>query len=112
MENQNKINLCYDFEIYFDKAKFTDFISGLNLMSIKKGALENCTIPQFRGFKDVKKKNRTKKRKKRKINNTASSSYYGQIFPTKRMNFEIGIFSIFIFGIFMYLSYLVSNTYY
>ena len=112
LENQNKINLCYDFEIYFDKAKFTDFISGLNLMSIKKGALENCTIPHFRGFKDVKKKNRTKKRKKRKINNTASSSYYGQIFPTKRMNFEIGIFSIFIFGIFMYLSYLVSNTYY
>ena len=112
LENQNKINLCYDFEIYFDKAKFTDFISGLNLMSIKKGALENCTIPHFRGFKDVKKKNRAKKRKKRKINNTASSSYYGQIFPTKRMNFEIGIFSIFIFGIFMYLSYLVSNTYY
>ena len=70
LENQNKINLCYDFEIYFDKAKFTDFISGLNLMSIKKGALENCTIPHFRGFKDVKKKNRAKKRKKRKISNT------------------------------------------
>ena len=112
LENQNKINLCYDFEIYFDKAKFTDFISGLNLMSIKKGALENCTIPQFRGFKDVKKKNRAKKRKKRKISTTGSSSYYGQIFPIKRMNFEIGIFSIFIFGILMYLSYLVSNTYY
>ena len=51
----SKISLCNDFDSYFDKEKFIDLISGLNLMNIPKGALENCTIPKFRGFKIVEK---------------------------------------------------------
>lgn len=109
----NKASLCRDFDTYFDKEKFIDFISGLYLMSVQKGCLERCTIPNFRGFKVQEKKNmlsNTKKRKKKKIKE--SISYYSKIFPTKRLNFEIGIFSLFIIGILIFLSYLVSNTYY
>ena len=107
----NKTSLCQDFEKYFDKNKFIDFVSGLYLLNIQKGALERCTIPNFRGFKIVEKKNmlKNKKRKKKRLK---YGSFYGQIFPIKRLNFEIGIFSIFVFAIFMFLSYLISNTYY
>ena len=49
-EKNNKIDLCDDFNKYFDKNKFIDFISGLFLMYIKKGYLEKCTIPNFRGL--------------------------------------------------------------
>ena len=114
--NSNKFNLCNDFESYFDKDKFIDFISGLHLMNIQKGVLETSTIPSFRGFKTVQKKKNislhNKRKKKKKMSKNVSSSFYGQFFPVKRFNFEIGIFGLFIFGIFLYLSYLVSNTYY
>ena len=109
----NKASLCNDFDNYFDKEKFIDFISGLYLMNIQKGCLEKCTIPNFRGFKIQEKKNilsNTKKRKKKKVKE--SISYYSKVFPTKRLNFEIGMFTLFIFGILIFLSYLVSNTYY
>ena len=109
----NKNNLCKDFEKYFDKDKFIDFLSGLYLMNIKKGALERCTIPQFRGFKVIRKKvmsSNSKKRKKKKMKN--DGSFYTIVFPVKRVNFEIGIFGLFIFGIFLFLSYLIQTTYY
>lgn len=104
-------SLCKDFDKYFDRNKFIDYVSGLSLINIQKGALERSTIPNFRGFKIVKKKNmlRNKKRKKKKLK---YGSFYGQFFPVKRLNFEIGIFSFFVFGIFIFLSYLISNTYY
>ena len=115
--NQNKVNLCNDFENYFDKDKFVDFISGLHLMNIQKGVLENCTIPTFRGFKIIQKKKNNlslhnQRKKKKRMSKNGSSSFYGQAFPVKRFNFEIGVFGLFIFGIFIYLSYLVSDTYY
>ena len=112
-EYHNKINLCKDFDKYFDKEKFIDFISELFLMNIQKGALERSTIPNFRGFKVIEKKNRSlngKKRKKKKFR--GNREYYTFVFPVKRLNFEIGIFVIFIFSIFVYFSYLFSNTYY
>lgn len=112
-ENQKKISLINDFETHFNKEQFVDFISGLHLMRMQKGILESCTLPNFRGFKiAVNKKMTMKKKKKKKIGKNGSLSYYGQVFPVKRLNFEIGIFSLFILGIFAYLSYLVSNTYY
>ena len=120
MENDyvnQKVNLCNDFENYFDKEKFIDFISGLNLMNIQKGVLENSTIPHFRGFKFIQKKKNSIslhniKKKKKRISKNGSSSFYAQNFPVKRFNCEIGVFGIFIFGILLYLSYLVSSTYY
>ena len=86
-------------------------------MNIQKGVLETSTIPSFRGFKAVQKnKNNTslhnKRKKKKKMSKNGSSSFYGQFFPVKRFNFEICIFGLFIFGIFLYLSYLVSNTFF
>ena len=109
---QNKINLCKDFDNYFDKDKFIDFLSGLYLMNIRKGVLERSTLPSYRNFKVIEKKllTNSKKRKKKKIIN--NGSLYNIIFPNKRINFEIGIFSLFIFGIFIFLSYLISTTYY
>ena len=110
----NKLSLCKDFDKYFDREKFIDYISGLYFLNIQKGGLEQCGIPNFRGFKIVEKKNKSlninKRRRKRKLK--FSVSFYKNIFPVKRLNFEIGIFSIFIFGIFIFLSYLLSNTYY
>lgn len=110
----NKLSLCKDFNKYFDKEKFVDYISGLYLLNVHKGALEKSIIPNFRGFKVVEKKNKSlnlnKRRKKKKLKYIGS--FYTNIFPVKRLNFEIGIFSIFIFGIFLFLSYLLSNTYY
>ena len=112
-EDNNKINLCKDFKKYFDKEKFIDFLSGLYLMNIKKGALEGCTIPKFRGFKIVQKKIMSiKNRKKRKKKYKTDGTFYSIVFPVKRLNFEIFIFVSFIFGIFIYFSFLISNTYY
>ena len=108
-----KNNLCNDFKDYFNKDNFTDFISGLNLMYIQKGSLERCKEPICRGIKIIEKKNKStikKKRKKKKFNN--SVSYYTQVYPVKRINFEIGIFSLFIIGILIFLSYLITVTYY
>ena len=110
---QNKVNLCSDFESYFDRNKFITFISGLFKIYIKKGSLERSNIPVVRGFKIEEKKImavNNKKRKKRKPK--ISISFYGYMFPVKRLNFEIGIFSFFILAIFMFFSYLISYTYY
>jgi hypothetical protein len=109
----NKIDLCSDFDKYFDKNKFITFICGLFKIYIKKGSLERSIIPVVRGFKIEEKKMvaaNNKKRKKRK--SISSFSLYSQMFPIKRLNFEIGIFSFFIFAIFMFFSYLISYTYY
>lgn len=109
----NKVNLCSDFESYFDRNKFITFICGLFKIYIKKGSLERSNIPVVRGFKIEEKKImavNNKKRKKRK--SKISISFYGSMFPVKRLNFEIGIFSFFILAIFMFFSYLISYTYY
>ena len=108
-----KNNFCKDFKEYFNKDNFIDFISGLNLMYIQKGALERCKDPSYRGIKIIEKKNKSiinKKRKKKKYNNRIS--FNTQVYPVKRINFEIGIFSLFIVGILFFLSYLVTITYY
>ena len=108
-----KNNLCNDFKDYFNKDNFIDFISGLNLMYIQKGALERCKEPSCRGIKIIEKKDKStikKKKKKKKFNNSAS--YYAQAYPVKRINFEIGIFSLFFIGILIFLSYLITITYY
>ena len=108
-----KNNLCSDFEIYFDKNKFLDFINGLYLLNIKKGSLEKSTIPYYRGFKSEEKKiaavnpNKKKKRKVKK-----PDTFYTQVFPIKRINFELGVLSLFILSILGYLSYLLSNSYF
>ena len=112
MSNKSSINLCDDFEEYLKKIKFTNFICGLYLMNIEKGALGKIALPHLRGFKVTEKKImfNNKKKKKKKIKD--SVSYYNLIFPLKRFNCEVGIFSIFIFGILLFLSYLITNTYY
>ena len=109
----NKNDLISDFDKYFDRNKFSTSICGLFQIYIKKGSLERSIIPVVRGFKFEEKKNaavNNKKRKKRKPK--ISISFYGQMFPIKRLNFEIGIFSFFILAIFMFFSYLISYTYY
>jgi hypothetical protein len=110
--NYKDSDLCDDFEKYLQKINFINFICGLYLMNIQKGALEKCTLPHLRGYKVTEKKimSNNKKKKKKKIKD--SVSYYNQIFPLKRLNCELSIFSIFIFGILIFLSYLISNTYY
>ena len=109
----NKIDLCSDFDKYFDKNKFITFICGLFKIYIKKGSLERSIIPVVRGFKIEEKEimaaNNKKRKKKKSI---ISISYYGQMFPIKRLNLEIGVFSFFILAIFMFFSYLISYTYY
>ena len=82
-------------------------------MYIQKGALERCKDPSYRGIKIIEKKNKSiinKKRKKKKHNN--SISFNTREYPVKRINFEIGIFSLFIVGILFFLSYLITITYY
>jgi hypothetical protein len=109
----NKIDLCSDFDKLFDRNKFITFICGLFKIYIKKGSLERSIIPVVRGFKIEEKKMiaaNNKKRKKRK--SKISISYYGQMFPIKRLNLEIGIFSFFVFAILTFFSYLISYTYY
>ena len=112
--NANKINLCKDFDQYFEKAKFIDFLSGLYLMNIQKGTLEKCTIPKFRSFKIVEKKNlsfNAKKKRKKRVN-SYTTTFLNQIFPVKRINLEIGIVIIFISLMLMYLSSLIFESYY
>ena len=107
----NKINLCSDFDKYFDKNKLITFISGYK-MYIKKGSLERSIIPVIRGFKIEEKNTDVNNKKKKKRKPKFSASFYVQMFPIKRLNFEIGIFSFFILAIFMFFSYLISYTYY
>ena len=107
-----KRNLCDDFEKFFEKEKFLDFLTGLYLIFIEKGVLEKSTIPEFRKLKiDVKKINSlNKRRKKKKL--VDYSVVYESIFSVKRLNIELGVFSIFILIFLMIFSYLLSNTYY
>ena len=110
--NYKDSDLCDDFGDYLQKINFINFICGLYLMNIQKGSLEKCTLPHLRGYKVTEKKimSNNKKKKKKKIKD--SVSYYNHIFPLKRLNCELSIFSIFVFGILIFLSYLISNTYY
>jgi hypothetical protein len=107
-----KRNLCDDFEKFFEKEKFLDFLTGLYLIFIEKGVLEKSTIPEFRKLKiDEKKINSlNKRRKKKKL--VDYSVIYESIFSVKRLNIELGVFSIFILIFLMIFSYLLSNTYY
>ena len=107
-----KRNLCDDFEKFFEKEKFLDFLTGLYLIFIEKGVLEKSTIPEFRKLKiDEKKINSlNKRRKKKKL--VDYSAIYESIFSVKRLNIELGVFSIFILIFLMVFSYLLSNTYY
>ena len=107
-----KRNLCDDFEKFFEKEKFLDFLTGLYLIFIEKGVLEKSTIPEFRKLKiDEKKINSlNKRRKKKKL--VDYSVIYESIFSIKRLNIELGVFSIFILIFLMIFSYLLSNTYY
>ena len=107
-----KINLCDDFEQFFEKEKFLDFISGFYLINIEKGVLEKSTIPEFRKLKiDVKRNNNfNKRRKKKKL--VDFSLLYKSIFSVKGLNIELGIFSVFVFLILLFFSYLLANTYY
>ena len=107
-----KNNLWIDFFSLFDKNKFLDYISGLYLMNIKKGSLEKCTIPICNVIKIEEKKITATNIKKRKKKKTKFASLYMQVFPNKRINAEITILSIFILGIFIYFSYLTSNTFF
>jgi hypothetical protein len=114
-----KIDLCSDFDKYFDRGKFIEFISSIFKMNIKKGCLEKANIPIFRnlkikekkiGDKNNKKRKKRKKRKERKDKDIGL--FYVQVYPIKRLNFEIGIFSFFILVIFIFLSFLISYTFY
>ena len=107
-----KRNLCDDFEKFFEKEKFLDFLTGLYLIFIEKGVLEKSTIPEFRKLKIDKKKinSLNKRRKKKKL--VDYSVIYESIFSVKRLNIELGVFSIFILIFLMIFSYLLSNTYY
>jgi hypothetical protein len=107
-----KRNLCDDFEKFFEKEKFLDFLTGLYLIFIEKGVLEKSTIPEFRKLKiDEKKINSlNKRRKKKKL--VDYSAIYESIFSVKRLNIELGVFSIFILIFLIIFSYLLSNTYY
>ena len=91
--NANKINLCKDFDQYFEKAKFIDFLSGLYLMNIQKGTLEKCTIPKFRSFKIVEKKNlsfNAKKKRKKRVNS------YTTTFLNQTLKLQINCQKIFL----------------
>ena len=107
-----KRNLCDDFEKFFEKEKFLDFLTGLYLIFIEKGVLEKSTIPEFRKLKiDEKKINSLNKRRKKK--KLIDYSYiYKNDFSVSRLNIELLIFSIFIIAVLSFLSHLLADTYY
>ena len=114
-----KIDLCSDFDQYFDRGKFIEFISSIFKMNIKKGCLEKANIPIFRNLKikekkigDKNNKKRKKRKKKKERKDKDIGLFYVQVYPIKRLNFEIGIFSFFILVIFIFLSFLISYTFY
>ena len=112
----NRIDLCSDFDKYFDRGNFIEYICSIFKMNIKKGCLEKTFSPIFRNLKikekeiNDKKNKKRKKIKKRKDKNV--ELLFSQVYPIKRLNFEIGIFSLFILVIFIFLSFLISYTYY
>ena len=109
-------DLCSDFVKYFDKSKFIEFICSLFKMNIKKGCLEKTNIPIIRNLKikekEIGDKNNKKRKKRKKKKNKDIGIFSVQVYPIKRLNFEIGIFSFFILAIFIFLSFLLSYTYY
>ena len=109
-------DLCSDFDKYFDKSKFIEFICSLFKMNIKKDCLEKTNIPIFRNLKikekEIGDKNNKKRKKRKKKKDKDIGLFSVQVYPLKRLNFEIGIFSIFILAIFIFLSFLLSYTYY
>ena len=108
-----KKNLCDFFDKSFDKEKFLDFLSESYLLNIEKGVLEKSTIPEFRKLKIDEKKIRTmnKRRKKKKLQDY-SFFIYKSVFSVKRLNIELIIFIIFIIADLLFLSHLLSDTYY
>ena len=108
--NTKKISSDY-FDMFFEKEKFLDFVSGLYLINIYKGALERNTIPTFRKLKiDEKKISSVNKRRKKK-KYVDKSIFYNTVFSVKRLNIELGVFSFCVLGILIFLSYLLSDTY-
>ena len=108
--NTKKTSSDY-FDMFFEKEKFLDFVSGLYLINIYKGALERNTIPTFRKLKIDEKKisSLNKRRKKKKY--VDKSIFYNTVFSVKRLNIELGVFSFCVLGILIFLSYLLSDTY-
>ena len=108
--NTKKTSSDY-FDMFFEKEKFLDFVSGLYLINIYKGALERNTIPTFRKLKiDEKKISSVNKRRKKK-KYVDKSIFYNTVFSVKRLNIELGVFSFCVLGILIFLSYLLSDTY-
>ena len=107
-----KRNLCDFFEENFEKEKFLEFLSGLYLINIEKGALEKTTIPTVRKLKIDEKKisSMNKRRKKKKY--VDYSIIYKTVFSLKRLNIEIGIFSFFVLCILIFFAYLLGDTYF
>ena len=100
------------FDKYFEKDKFLEFLSGLYLINIERGALERSTIPIFRNLKiDEKKISKMNKRRKKK-KYVDYSLIYQTIFSVKRLNIELGIFSVFVIAIFIFFAYLLGDTFY
>ena len=106
-----KKSSCDYFEQYFEKEKFLEFLSGLYLININKGALEKNTIPTFRKLKIDEKKISSMGKRRKKKKNVDKSLFYNTIFSVKRLNIELGVFSMFVLGLLLFLSYLLSDTY-
>ena len=106
-----KKSSCDYFKHYFEKEKFLEFLSGLYLININKGALEKSTIPTFRKLKIDEKKVSIMGKRKKKKKNVDKSVFYNTIFSVKRLNIELGVFSIFVLGLLLFLSYLLSDAY-
>ena len=108
----DKKSLIDKFEKYFEKDKFLEFLSGLYLINIERGALERSTIPIFRNLKiDEKKISKMNKRRKKK-KYIDYSVIYQTIFSVKRLNIELGIFSVFVIIILIFFAYLLGDTFY
>ena len=112
MSLHHRKHLCEDFDKFFEKEKFLENITEIYLISIEKGVLEKCIIPDFRNLKIEEKKIKTmnKKRKRKKL--VDFSILYKSVFSIGRLNIELGIFSIFVLGILIFFSYLLADTYY
>ena len=112
MSLHHRKHLCEDFDKFFEKEKFLENITEIYLISIEKGVLEKCIIPNFRNLKIEEKKIKTmnKKRKRKKL--VDFSILYKSVFSIGRLNIELGIFSIFVLGILIFFSYLLADTYY
>lgn len=107
-----KRNLCDFFEENFEKEKFLEFLSGLYLINIEKGALEKTTIPTVRKLKIDEKKISLMNKRRKKKKYVDYSIIYKTVFSVKRLNIEIGIFSFFVLCILIFFAYLLGDTYF